>query len=221
MKSGIYKILNRITEKFYIGSAVNLKIRIKSHKYKLRHNKHCNVLLQASWNLHGEEVFEFIILEYCEKEKLIEKEQYWLDFTQCYNKLYGYNINKAANSRLGMKHTEETKQKFKNRIISEEQKQKLRIMRLGIKSTAETRIKQSLSLKGKMTAEHKAILIASNKTLQARENKRLAKLGKPSNNPRSNKWLHSEGSWRCKCNLCKSQINEYKKLKLREYRANS
>lgn len=219
MKSGIYKILNTITEKFYIGSAINLKIRIKGHKYKLRHNKHCNALLQASWNLHGEEAFEFEVLEYCDKEKLIEKEQYWLDLTQCYDKIYGYNINKIANSRLGIKHTEETKLKFKNRIISIEQKERLRNIRLGTISTLETRAKQSASLKGKMTAEHKAILIASAKTPQARENKRLARLGKPSNNPKSNKWKHIGGHWRCKCNLCRLQINEYKKLKLREYRA--
>jgi len=218
MKSGIYKILNIVTEKFYIGSAVNLKVRIKDHKYKLRHNRHCNILLQSSWNLHGEEAFVYEIIEYCDKEKLIEREQYWLDKTQCYENNYGYNINKTANSMLGYKHTKETKQKFRNRIISEEQKQKLRTARLGMKSTVETRTKQSLALKGKMTSEHKAIIIVSNKTPQARENKRLAKLGKPSNNPRSSRWLHLEGSWRCKCSLCKSQINEYKKLKLREYR---
>lgn len=40
MKSGIYKILNKVTEKFYIGSAVNFRARWTAHKSALNRNDH-------------------------------------------------------------------------------------------------------------------------------------------------------------------------------------
>lgn len=214
--SGIYKISNSISEKFYIGSAVNIKIRFKGHKYKLRHNSHSNIKLQASWNLHGEEAFEFIILEYCEKQNLIEREQYWIDKLEAVK--FGYNINKFANSRLGMLHTNETKLKFKSLIRSKEHKEKLKIARLGTKHTEETKAKMSKSHKGKMSEGHKDKLKAAAKTPERRNALRLARLGKIGNR-KSEKWPHAEGHWRCICDLCKAQRNEYSKLNLRKNRA--
>ena len=54
IKSGIYKILNTHTDKFYIGSAMNLHNRLKVHKSNLRLNKHPNKHLQFSFNKHSD-----------------------------------------------------------------------------------------------------------------------------------------------------------------------
>ena len=103
----IYKIINIVNEKFYIGSARNFDIRKKTHLYTLRNNKHANEYLQLSFNKYGEINFKFQILEECKLEELISREQYYLD-----NLNPEYNICKVAYSRLGTKHSEETKRKI-------------------------------------------------------------------------------------------------------------
>ena len=54
MNSGIYKILNKINGKFYIGSAVNFKRRFARHKRLLNINCHPNEYLQNAWNKYWE-----------------------------------------------------------------------------------------------------------------------------------------------------------------------
>lgn len=103
MKSGIYQILNKTTGKFYIGSATDFDKRWGFHKWVLKNNVHTNSYLQKAWNKYSEQDFDFIILEFCEKEKLSEREQYWLDNTSCYNPQIGYNILKVAHSPIGAK----------------------------------------------------------------------------------------------------------------------
>jgi group I intron endonuclease len=73
MISGIYQIKNLKNNKIYIGSSKNIKERFLQHKYNLKNNKHCNPILQNSWNKYGEENFEFIIIEIINNTLLIEK----------------------------------------------------------------------------------------------------------------------------------------------------
>lgn len=113
MKSGIYHIKNSTNGKFYLGSAFNLIKRWSRHRSLLRYSRHPNSYLQAAWNKYGEAAFEFQILEYHGKEKLIEREQAWLDWLTPYDKNIGYNISKTANNdRTGILHTKESKNKM-------------------------------------------------------------------------------------------------------------
>lgn len=108
-KIGIYKILNKLNNKFYIGSSCDLLKRFNTHKNALNKNKHHSVLLQRSWNVYGSENFEFIILEECLKEEKIIKEQRYID--ELTPKL---NCNKSARCPMeNRKHSEETILKFK------------------------------------------------------------------------------------------------------------
>lgn len=81
MKGGIYKILCWSTNKFYIGNSSDIKRRFVEHRKNLRGNKHPNSYLQAAWNKYSELDFSFHILEYCENELLVEREQYYLNTT--------------------------------------------------------------------------------------------------------------------------------------------
>jgi group I intron endonuclease len=173
IKSGVYQIRNIINNKFYIGSTIYFNNRKSDHFRKLNTNKHDNPHLQRAWDKYGEENFEFNILEYVEdKEKLIEREQYWLDKTQCYNPEIGYNIRKVAESNLGLKHTDETKEYLRKinmgnthglgYIPTEETRKKLSMALTGKKKTnvkpmsEETKVKISQANKGKKrTEEHK------------------------------------------------------------------
>lgn len=59
---------------------------------------------------YGHSNFIFEIIEYCEPEKLLQREQYYLD-----NFDFEYNILEKAGSLLGYKHTEDTLSKMKGR----------------------------------------------------------------------------------------------------------
>ena len=139
---GIYKITNTVTRKFYIGSAVNIKRRWAYHRSQLGANKHGNRHLQNSWNKHGEDSFTFEVLEYCGKERLIEREQFYID-----NEKPAYNISPTAGSSLGVKHTDEAKRK-----ISEANKGEKHAF-YGKHHTDETKRKMSETNKGKVFSD--------------------------------------------------------------------
>ena len=77
--SGIYKIINRVNGKYYVGSTYRFLRIVVEHKFDLRHNKHCNNKLQHAWNKYGESMFEFVIVEHLPAERLILIEQQYLD----------------------------------------------------------------------------------------------------------------------------------------------
>ena len=79
MKIGIYRIKNLINNKIYIGSTKNIKARWAKHKTLLKHNKHQNIHLQKSWNKYGESAFIFEIIEECEIDNLLNREQFFID----------------------------------------------------------------------------------------------------------------------------------------------
>jgi len=112
-QSGIYKILNLINGKMYVGSAMDLHHRKLTHFCNLNKNEHINKHLQHAWNKYGEESFEFSVLEYIfDISTILQREQYWIDFYKCYDHKVGYNICCTAGSRLGILHTEESKLKI-------------------------------------------------------------------------------------------------------------
>lgn len=118
--SGIYKITNLINGKVYIGSAVNIQKRWRREKQ----GKEINIYFVRALKKYGIENFKFEILEECEKEKLIEREQYYIDKYYLnkkgkFIKSRGYNINPIAGSTLGYKHTKTTK-----KMLSESHKGK-------------------------------------------------------------------------------------------------
>ena len=75
-------------------------------------NRHCNKHLQRAYNKHGKSKFLFFVLERCKSETCVEREQYWIDKLKAANPDCGYNLCPTAGSSLGIKRTEETKQKL-------------------------------------------------------------------------------------------------------------
>lgn len=77
--AGIYRITCLSTDKFYIGSSQNCRARTTSHLHDLRHNMHSNPKLQRAFNKYGENQFIFEIVEQCTINKLIKREQFYVD----------------------------------------------------------------------------------------------------------------------------------------------
>lgn len=113
-KSGVYCIFNTITGKKYIGSSVNIYNRMHEHFHLLNKGEAHNPNLQKEWNENGKDAFKFQVLEYCQKDKLLDREQYYIDFM-----LPEYNCGQARNAFINKPMSDETKQR-----ISETLKQK-------------------------------------------------------------------------------------------------
>lgn len=120
VKSGVYKITNEITGKFYIGSSIDIDRRFLDHKRDLNNKTHVNIILQRSWDKHGEKAFSNTILEECSPSKCLEREQYYLDTLQPYKSI-GYNIGKHAGGG----------DNFTYNPNKEEMREKNRLMSLG------------------------------------------------------------------------------------------
>lgn len=98
---GIYAIENTVNGKRYIGSATNLAARRAWHMNALRRGAHHSVLLQRSYDKHGESVFSFKVLLLCDKENQIFFEQRMIDGFKSSDPAFGYNVAKNAEAPYG------------------------------------------------------------------------------------------------------------------------
>jgi group I intron endonuclease len=137
--SGIYKIQSLIKpERIYIGSAVDMSKRWREHLSTLKKDKHDNLRLQNHYNKYGSADLQFSILLGCDKEYLIANEQFFIDSYKPF-----FNICLKAGNTFGRKHSEETKQKIK-------EKRKYQIIQ---SPSVETRDKISKANKGKIITD--------------------------------------------------------------------
>jgi group I intron endonuclease len=152
-KKGIYKISFIGSDKIYVGSAINLNKRYNNHLSDLRKNRHCNAIMQRSYNKYGIDKFIFEVLEIVDnKNKLINIEQYYIDKLN-----QNMNILKIAFSSLGLLHSEKTKQimsekakKRKNQNIQYLQtaplKKQILVMINGVKTVYESILKFEVAI---------------------------------------------------------------------------
>jgi group I intron endonuclease len=140
--SGIYKIVNTVNGKYYIGSSsdiftTNVHGRLYRHKRNLKQNIHHNDHLQRAWNKYGENAFDFIVVKEVEEKDLLLVEQEYLDIAKkeqnkCYNLIFKAGggppteyvkekISKTIRAKnwvgenspnFGMRRSEETKKKI-------------------------------------------------------------------------------------------------------------
>ena len=93
-KCGIYKITNLISNQAYIGQSVDIASRFKQHiKCGLGIDAPASNKLYKSMIEDGVWNFSFELLEECPKEKLNERESFWIDLYQT-NKV-GLNSTKG------------------------------------------------------------------------------------------------------------------------------
>jgi len=127
--------VNNLNGKTYVGSAINLSKRLGSYFNEKELNKNPRPIQDALLK-YGHLNFTLEILEYCSKAKLLEREQFYIDLL-----IPDYNILKYAYSLLGFKHSEETLEKLKTRIVSPEHKEILSSIHKGKLVSEETRNK--------------------------------------------------------------------------------
>lgn len=90
---GIYKITNLINGKVYIGQSINIEQRIRQHKcVSQKENKSAYFALYRAIKKYGFDNFNFEVIEECSKEKLDEREIYWISHYHSTVNENGYNM---------------------------------------------------------------------------------------------------------------------------------
>jgi len=158
--SGIYKIINKLNGKYYVGSAKNVRQRWYRHVWKLNKGTHHNKHLQNVWRKYNPDIFRFVIVEYSipNNKTLLLIEQRFLDIAKSERDMV-YNIAFIARGNpgyAGRRHSPETiakmKKSAKNRPIRKHSE--ITKIRIGLKSvgrfySSRTRLKMSQSAKNR------------------------------------------------------------------------
>lgn len=97
----IYKILNLINGKCYVGSTRNLRARSNEHWWNLTNNQHHSQYLQHAFNKLGRTKFTIQVIENVSSPKdLVSREQFYINLLKP-----AYNMCKVAGNCSGLKQT--------------------------------------------------------------------------------------------------------------------
>jgi len=101
-KAGVYCLINKVKNKIYIGSSLNLRVRFWVYYSDSRIRK-ANMIIYKALLKYGYENFRVLILEYCngDPQFILEREQYFINTLNP-----KYNILSKSGSSFGYRHTE-------------------------------------------------------------------------------------------------------------------
>jgi len=158
--SGIYAIRNVLSGRVYVGSADSIARRFIAHVSQLRRGVHHSTHLQRAWNKHGENAFEFLILEIT-RQNLIAREQHFIDLLRP-----EFNSGPCAdNGMRGKRHVFESLKKMSanrkgkglgNRTFSLAHRAALRAARTDRKPSIKSRSPLSEAVRARMSVSAKA-----------------------------------------------------------------
>ena len=117
-KVAVYRWVNKVNGKYYIGSSVTLSVRMYTY-FSLRSLAKSNRPIDRALLKYGFSNFRFEILEYCDVANVLKREQYYMD-----NSKPHYNIAMIAGSTLGTKHSQESIEKMRSFILTGEAKER-------------------------------------------------------------------------------------------------
>lgn len=153
-QSGIYCAIHRDSGMCYVGSTINLGVRFTSHiRTAVRGS---TTPFHRALREFGFDAFDFEVLERCDRSVLLEREQFYIALLGSAT-LGGFNAREKAHATYGVIPDGVTRQRQSiakiGRKLTEEHKQKLRIVKR--------------RKKGPLSAEHKARLSESHKNSAA------------------------------------------------------
>ncbi len=129
---GIYGLRNKIDGKWYVGQSWNVQKRWREYE---RYDCESQPKLYKALKKYRYDTFEKRIIEWCDRdipqEMLDIKETSWIHHLNSVE--HGYNL-RSGGSRG--KHSEETKQKLRHRVITDATRKKISLNRRGRKLSA-------------------------------------------------------------------------------------
>ena len=115
---GIYRIINKINGKCYVGKSKNIYKRMHQHIYDMKNSRKVeNAYLQNAWNKYGRDAFNYEVLEQLDFEETLvaQRELYWINYFDSTNT--GYNLRLDSETRM-ICH-EKTRKKITERLKKE------------------------------------------------------------------------------------------------------
>lgn len=125
----VYKITNKLNNKVYIGiTSKGISARWKDHLWNAEHG--CPFKLHNAIRKYGKENFAIELIDYCNSwNELTKKEKYYIAQYKSNEDEFGYNLTEGGDGTFGRLHSEETKEKIRQKAIgrevSEETRRKL------------------------------------------------------------------------------------------------
>lgn len=113
--TGIYKIVNLINNKVYIGQSKNISRRWGDHRRRYK-TEDCSIY--RAIRKYGIENFSFEVIEECDIEQLNEREIYWIQYYDSHNPLKGYNLTDGGNSSVPLKLTKNQVSEIINLLLT-------------------------------------------------------------------------------------------------------
>lgn len=126
----IYKITNKINGKIYVGLTIQgTGVRYLHHLYEARSGS--TFPIHRAIRKYGESNFEVTTIVSIEtQEELKNLEKFYIKELKANNRQFGYNMTEGGDGTFGRLHSEETKEKIRQkaigRIIKEETKERLK-----------------------------------------------------------------------------------------------
>jgi len=172
MKQEVYKVTNNENGKIYIGITIQgVASRWSKHCSDARSNSQFPI--HNAIRLYGEDNFTVEVIEELEDEEfdqLKEHEKYWIKYYESFDREKGYNLTLGGDGSWGRFHSEETKEKIR-------QKAK------GRKPSEEVRDRMSKSQK-QVQRDYSELARISNKKRWSNPDKRKeASINNPNNSP--------------------------------------
>ena len=120
MQGVIYIIKNKLNGKVYIGQTIqNPKDRWYKHCAKSNSSKNeANMHIKRAILKYGKENFSFEVIETCLKEQLNEREIYWINYYDSYNKGYNNTLGGSSGTK-SLKINNKEFSKIKNLYLDE------------------------------------------------------------------------------------------------------
>ena len=175
-KCEIYGIFNLVNGKILVGSSRNISSRWSCYRKELSRNVYKNKHFQRSWNKYLECSFEFRILEECDIDMLLVRENSWMNYYDSLNPSKGYNKQNATQTIVSNGGIP----------LSEDHKRKIALGRIGKRHSQETKDAISALKKGKPTC-----WIGRKHTLESRAKMSLVHSGVKRPEGATEKWKAS------------------------------
>jgi group I intron endonuclease len=151
--SGVYIIVNDVNGHRYIGSSVDVYSRVDEHLF----GKKGSASVRAAISKHGSEHFHAFLVEEVPRQELPVREAFWM-------KHYSPEYNRSMLTETG------------GRIVSEEQRERIRNSLSGRTLSPEHRASISASLLGHSISEETAAKIAESMLGQKRSPESIEKM---------------------------------------------
>ena len=86
---GVYLWKNKVNNKVYVGSSINIRRRKAEHILRLNKGVENSEYFQRAWDKYGPEAFTFEVVEICSNDDRLIREQCWIDKLKAEGKIIG------------------------------------------------------------------------------------------------------------------------------------